>query len=181
MPVIRAKTLQDLFKRYRRPGDIVFAWVFLAFSLFLLLNLDAQTATVKGTKWAAQPSFWPTVAVYTMVVFGALHLISSFVSPKLDGRWQEVGFWLRSFEFATWFMAYVILVPQLGYLPSTVLFTIVLTIRLGYPLHPFLGAAVALAVTVVVIFKSLLQVKVPGGQVYEYLPDALRSFMLTYF
>jgi hypothetical protein len=181
MPVIRATTLQDLFKRYRRPGDLVFAWVFFAFSLFLLLNLDAQTATVKGTKWAAQPSFWPTVAVYMMVGFGALHLISSFVSPKLEGRWQEVGFWLRSIEFAAWFMAYVILVPRLGYLPSTLLFTAIMTIRLGYPPRRFLGAAAVLAVSVVVIFKSLLQVKVPGGQAYEYLPDALRSFMLTYF
>ena len=34
---------------------------------------------------------------------------------------------------------------------------------------------------VVVIFKSFLQVKVPGGKLYEYLPGAMRSFMLTYF
>ncbi len=94
---------------------------------------------------------------------------------------KEVGFWLRSFEYAGWFMVYVILVPLIGYLPSTIFFTVALTIRVAYPRRPFLGAAVVLAVTVVVIFKSLLQVKVPGGQVYEALPNGLRSIMLTYF
>jgi len=33
----------------------------------------------------------------------------------------------------------------------------------------------------VVIFKSLLQVKVPGGAIYEFLPNVMRSFFLTYF
>ena len=36
-------------------------------------------------------------------------------------------------------------------------------------------------IAVVVIFKTLLQVKVPGGAIYELLPTALRSFFLTYF
>ena len=31
----RARTLQDLFKRYRRPGDLVFAILFLVFSIWL--------------------------------------------------------------------------------------------------------------------------------------------------
>lgn len=181
MPLIRTKTLQDLFKRYRRPGDLLFAWVFLVFGLLLWVNLDKQTATLEATQWAAQPSLWPTVAVYMMVGFGSLHFISSLLSPKLGGRLKEVGFWLRSFEYAIWFMVYVILVPLIGYLPSTIFFTVALTIRSAYPQRPSLGAAVVLAVTVVVIFKSLLQVKVPGGQVYEALPTGLRSIMLTYF
>jgi hypothetical protein len=40
----RVKTLQSLFKRYRRPGDIVFAWVMLIVSVFLLTQLFDQTA-----------------------------------------------------------------------------------------------------------------------------------------
>ena len=39
----RVKTLQSLFKRYRRPGDIVFAWVALVVSVFLLSQLVDQT------------------------------------------------------------------------------------------------------------------------------------------
>jgi len=32
----------------------------------------------------------------------------------------------------------------------------------------------------VVVFKSFLQVKIPGGQLYEFLPDGIRNFMLVY-
>jgi hypothetical protein len=179
--MIRAKTLQDLFKRYRRPGDLVFSVLFLLFSVFLLLNLQTETTWNSRDKLFAQPAFWPYVSVGVMILFAVLHLISGLVSPVVPGRWKEVTFWLLSLEFAGWFMIYVIFVPQLGYLPATILFAVMLSLRLGYRTKMMLGAAVLFSVTVVVIFKSLLQVKVPGGLIYEYLPTALRSFMLTYF
>jgi len=179
--MIKAKNLQDLFKRYRRPGDIVFAILFLAFSIFLLVNLGDQTKWAPRTKLMAQPAFWPYVAVLTMTIFGGLHLISGLISEKLSGRWIEVQFWLRSLEFAGWFMGYVAIVPWVGYLPGTILFTVLLTLRLGYREAKMLFAAAGFGAVVVIVFKSLLQVKVPGGQIYEYLPTAMRSFMLTYF
>lgn len=179
--MIKARTLQDLFKRYRRPGDLFYSAICLAFSLFLAANLASETTWASNTKLFAQPAFWPYVAVWTMVACSALHLISSLVSEKLDGRWQEVWFWIRSMEYAGWFMVYVIIVPLLGYLPTTILFALALTYRLGYRGARYFGAAVLFAVTVVVVFKAFLQVKVPGGAIYEYLPGALRSFFLTYF
>lgn len=179
--MIKAQTLQDLFKRYRRPGDLFYSIICVVFSLFLAFNLRAETTWVDNTKLFAQPAFWPYVAVGAMTVFSALHFVSSLVSPKLDGRWQEVGFWLRSVEYAGWFMIYVITVPQLGYLPTTMIFAVALCLRLGYRSARYLGSAALFAVVVVVIFKSLLQVKVPGGAIYELLPTALRSFFLTYF
>ncbi|MFV8556474.1 tripartite tricarboxylate transporter TctB family protein [Sulfitobacter sp. SBS6] len=179
--MIKAQTLQDLFKRYRRPGDLFYSIISIVFSLFLAFNLRSETTWVPNTKLFAQPAFWPYAAVGTMVLFSTLHLVSSLVSPKLEGRWQEVGFWLRSVEYAGWFMIYVIIVPQLGYLLTTVLFAVALCLRLGYRGAKFLGSAAVFAVAVVVIFKTLLQVKVPGGAIYELLPTALRSFFLTYF
>lgn len=179
--MIKAKTLQDLFKRYRRPGDLVYGVLCLAVSLFLAVNLSSETTWTSNTKLFAQPAFWPYLAVLAMVLFSVLHLISGLVSPKLDGRWREVGFWLRSVEFAGWFMIYVIAVPQLGYLPSTVFFAIALSFRLGYRGWKMLGSAALFGAVVVVVFKAFLQVKVPGGALYEHLPTALRSFMLTYF
>jgi hypothetical protein len=44
-----------------------------------------------------------------------------------------------------------------------------------------LGSAVLVALAVVVVFKSFLSVKIPGGAIYEYLPDALRSFFILNF
>lgn len=179
--MIKAKTLQDLFKRYRRPGDLVFSVAFFAFTLFLLATIDGQVTWGKNTRLLAQPAFVSWLAVICMTVFSTLHLISSVLSPKLEGRWIEISFWLRSIEFAVWFMVYVFVVPQLGYLFGTILFAVVLTLRLGYRSPKMLLSAAGFGVAVVVIFKAFLQVKVPGGAIYEFLPTALRSFMLTYF
>ena len=179
--MIKAKTLQDLFKRYRRPGDLFFGVAFLVFSLVLMVNLPGQNTWAGGTKLFAQPAFWPYAAVIAMAVFSALHVVSALVSPALDGRWREVLFWIKSAEFAGWFMAYVVIVPVLGYLPSTILCAVLLTLRLGYRSGKMLWSAAAFAVIVVLVFKTFLQVKVPGGALYELLPTAARSFMLTYF
>ena len=177
----RLVTLQVLFKRYRRPGDIVFALAFLIFSIWLLSQLSAQTTWKPNGKLASQAPFWPAIAVGGMVLFASLHAIGSLLSPRIPGRWAEIRLWFRSIEYALWFMAYVMLVPVLGYLFVTILMCFLLALRAGYRTPKMLSASVIGGLVVVVIFKSFLQVKVPGGQIYEYLPTTLRSFMLTYF
>lgn len=177
----RLVTLQVMFKRYRRPGDIVFALVFLLFSIWLLTHLSTQTTWKPGAKLVAQARFWPMIGVVGMVFFGSLHAIGSLLSPRIPGRWKEISLWLRSVEYALWFMVYVILVPILGYLIVTILICFLLALRAGYRSRKMLVSAVVAGVVVVIVFKSFLQVKLPGGQVYEYLPTAPRSFMLTYF
>ena len=179
--MIRAKTLQDLFKRYRRPGDLVFSVLFLVFSLLMLLSLPSQTTWAPGTKFLAQPAFFPYLSVIVMTVFAVLHLISGLISPALPGRWQEVWFWLRAVEFAGWFMIYVLVVPYLGYLPATLLFCLTLAFRAAYRSARALGLSALMGLVIVLIFKTGLSVKVPGGALYELLPTGARSFMLTYF
>ncbi len=176
----RHVTLQVLFKRYRRPGDIVFALVFLVLSLWLLSQLNTQTTWKNGAKLVAQAPFWPTVSIVGMVFFATLHTVGSALSARIPGRWTEVGMWFKSIEYALWFMAYVVAVPIIGYLFATILVCVLLALRSGYRSRAVLIASVMGGVLVVIIFKSLLEVKVPGGQIYEYLPSALRSFMLTY-
>lgn len=176
----RTKTLQQMFKRYRRPGDIVFAWLFLIFALFLLWNLFAETTWLAKKSLFAQPRFWPAVGVIGMAIFGVFHLIGSFCSPRIPGRWTEVWLWVRALEYAAWFLAYVLTVPLLGYLPSTVLFAVILALRVGYRGARPLIAAAAASAAIVILFRTLLQVKIPGGAAYDYLPEGLRVFMLTY-
>ncbi|MBV7396772.1 tripartite tricarboxylate transporter TctB family protein [Mameliella sediminis] len=177
----RFQTFQDLFKRYRRPGDLVFASLFCLFAVFLLAMLPYETQWVKRTKLFAQPAFWPAVSVGAMALFGVLHLLGALVSERIPGRGAEVLAWLKSVEYALWFMAYVALVPVIGYLAASILFACVLAFRLGYRSARWQGAAVLFAVAVVVVFKGLLQVKIPAGMVYELLPSgAFRTFMMTY-
>ncbi|WP_146347831.1 tripartite tricarboxylate transporter TctB family protein [Falsiphaeobacter marinintestinus] len=177
----RVKTLQALFKRYRRPGDIVFAWVLLAVSLFLLSQLFDQTVYKKGAKLFAQPRFWPAVSLTLMSAFAAFHVIGSLLSERIDGRWREVLLWCSSLEYAAWFIGYAMLVPYTGYLPTTVVFAVALVFRAGYRSRTALLSAVGCALVIVLLFKTFLQVKLPSGAIYEYLPDGLRMIMLTYF
>lgn len=175
-----ANTLQDMFKRYRRPGDIVFAVAFLAFALFLFFSIDTQTQVAKRAKWFAQPALWPTIAVTGMAVFAALHVLSSALSPRIPGRWSEVAFWLRSLEYVLYFLVYVAAVPWTGYLPATVLFAVFLALRTGFRSPRALGITVVFGVLVAVIFRGFLQVKIPAGAFYQHLPDGVRIFALTY-
>lgn len=176
----QAQTLKQLFQRNRRPGDFFFASLFLIISLLLLSQLGTQTKWMSSGNWSSQPGLWPAIAIVGMTLFASLHWISTFVSEKIAGRWAEVFTWLRAFEFVGWFMVYVLAVPLLGYLPSTIIFSFILALRMGYRSKTVLGFSVLTAIAVVVTFKSFLQVRVPGGLAYEYLPDFMRSFMLTY-
>lgn len=178
----RIKTFQDLFQRYRRPGDLTFAAGFFVVSLALLALLPSQTAWIDGVDTFAQPRFWPAVAVISMSVFSGLHFVGALVSQRIPGRWAEMLYWLRSVEFALWFLAYVAAVPWIGYLPGSVLLAITLALRLGYRGARMLLAAVTVAVAVVVLFKAILQVRIPAGEIYQLLPAGeFRTFLMVYF
>ncbi len=177
----RVKTLQNLFKRYRRPGDIVFAWFVLAVALGLLSQITTQTVWREGTALFAQPRFWPSVSLGLMTVFAALHLLGSALSERIHGRWTEVWLWISSLEYAAWFIAYALAVPTTGYLPTTVVFALALALRAGYRRPKPLAIAALAAVVITLVFKTLLRVNLPAGRIYDGLPDGLRQIMLTYF
>jgi len=176
----RLKTLQELFKRYRRPGDMVFAWVFFVFSVFLITQIGTQ-APWRGTRQMfSQPAFWPAVSLALMVLFSGMHLLSSILSPRIPGRWAEVWQWVRTLEYAGWFLIYVSAVPLLGYLPTTIIAAVLLALRAGYRRPSHLLALAVLGAVIVIGFRGFLQVRIPAGAVYDYLPDAIRVFFLTY-
>ena len=176
----RLKLFQELFQRYRRPGDLVFAVIFFGVSLFLLSQLGTQTTWARRTPWHGQPALWPGIAVAGMTLFGFFHLLGSAVSPRIRGRWAEVTFWLRSLEYVLYFLIYVALVPLGGYLPMTLLFTVLLSLRAGFRGWRPLVSAAAFGVVTALIFRGFLQVKIPAGEIYDHLPVVIRSFALQY-
>ncbi|MCI2397836.1 tripartite tricarboxylate transporter TctB family protein [Aliiroseovarius subalbicans] len=105
--------------------------------------------------------------------------ISYLYLHKMD--WKEAKAWLSVLEWAGWFLAYVFLVPLIGYLPVTLVFAPLLTWRIGYRSRLLLWSSVVFGFVVVVVFKSFLQVKIPGAALYEYLPGALRNFFILNF
>lgn len=163
-----------------RRGQVIFAIGFLVIGLLLLSQIGRETVWAEQTSFFAQPRFWPAVGLGLMVIFGALHLRA--LPWRRVSRYDlaELRRWASVLEFALWFLAYVLLVPVLGYLPVTLVFVPALTWRMGYRGTPMLAAGLVFAVAVVVLFKSLLSVRIPGGAVYEYLPDGLRGFFILY-
>ncbi len=89
--------------------------------------------------------------------------------------------WLRALEYLAWFMVYVWAVPIIGYLPATLIFMGALAVRAGYRNRRVILAALAMGLGIVLVFKTMLSVKIPGGLLYEYLPDALRSIAILNF
>ncbi|MDD9705705.1 MAG: tripartite tricarboxylate transporter TctB family protein [Paracoccaceae bacterium] len=169
-----------------RRGQILFALAFAGFAIFILSNLGNQTTWAPRTKLFAQPGFWPGVAGAGMVLFGLLHLRGVRRGMGLRRPWisredrAEARVWVQPLEYTAWFMVYVFAVPRIGHLPATMIFAPALTWRLGYRSPRLLWASLAFGVAVVLIFKGVLGVKIPGGAVYEYLPDSIRAFALRY-
>ena len=165
----------------RISGQLIFAIGFLVCSVFLLSQIGEQTKWVSKTKFFAQPRFWPAVGLLGMVMFGGAHL---WRLPRRRIRRTDVieaAIWVSVLEYAVWFLVYVWVVPIIGYLPATLILMPLLLWRLGYRDKFLLLVGVAFGAAVVVFFKSLLEVRIPGGLLYEYLPGALRSFFILNF
>lgn len=161
-----------------RRGQLVFAAVFVVLTAVLLSQIGSQTRWADNTKFFAQPRFWPAVGLIGMVLLGALHLARLPWRRVTRFDWAELKRWAMVAEYVVWFMAYVLAVPIIGYLPATLVFVPALTWRMGYRNRKMLAIGTVFGFIVVVMFKSFLSVKIPGGAIYEYLPGALRSFFI---
>ncbi len=164
-----------------RRGQLYFALAFVAMSLGLLALIGDQTRWTENTRLFAQPRFWPAIGLLGMAILGGIHLIRLPWRRFTPFDRREAFKWATALEFALWFMGYVLLVPIIGYLPVTIVFVPALAWRMGYRSRQMMAISVVFAVFVVVLFKSVLAVKIPGAQVYEYLPDGMRSFFILNF
>lgn len=94
----------------------------------------------------------------------------------------EFAKYLAALEFVFYFVVYTMAVPILGYLISTITLGLFLTYRLGYRSVTWILRSVATGFAIVLVFRTLLQIKTPASiWLYDQLPSAMRTFMLTYF
>ena len=173
----------DFDRPHERParGQILFAMTFFALSALLLSQIDQQTRWTERTMLFAQPRFWPAVGLGGMVFFGALHWLTLPRKRILSDDGWEAWRWLLAFEWVIWFLIYVLLVPIAGYLPTTILFSVLLAKRVGYFGRRWTITAAAFGIAAVLLFKSFMGVKIPGALAYEYLPSAIRTFFIVNF
>jgi len=94
----------------------------------------------------------------------------------------ELTKYVAALEYVAYFIGYTFIVPVLGYLVSTLMLGTFLTWRLGYRSPRWMLTGFLSSVTVVIAFRTFLQIKTPLNiWLYDQLPDATRAFMLTYF
>lgn len=170
-----------VFPHGRRPGELLFAILFLAMGVALLSLITHQTVWLPGRGLAAQPRTWPVIGLGGMVLFGTLHLWSRSRDARTPGRWREAWRWASALEYVAYYLAYVYAVPRIGYLSATIVFCVFLAWRAGYRAGRTFLAAALFGLAVVLLFKTTLNVKIPGGAIYEYLPAGGRNLMLRYF
>ena len=124
--------------------------------------------------------FWLAPVVW-FGLFALLRRAESAREAALNGLSFGLGFFLSGVSWV-----YVSLSVFGGMAPpaaaaATLAFCLFMTWRAGYRSLLAFGAAVVFALFVVLLFKSLFNVKIPGGAVYEFLPDTLRYIMIRYF
>ena len=167
-------------------GDLVFAILMLFIVMALLVSIPFETKWFEGVPLVKQPRLWPTFCLVGMALFGLLYSLKIWRSYKfqlgqVQGELNELSSWSRPLEFVFYFVLYVWSVPLAGYLLSTLLFFSLLTIRAGYRTLLMFWVSLATGFGIVIVFKSLLQVKIASGAIYDFLPDGWATFFMIYF
>lgn len=114
--------------------------------------------------WYESTAMFPRVAL-AMVVLGALcELLRR--APAVEEETEELDASasrpVQVFAVAALFVAYALLVPVLGFLPSTALFTVAAGLVVGLGLRTALALALPLALVLWLVFVRLLQVAFGG-------------------
>ena len=167
-----------------RQAELAFGVLAVAVAIVLATQLGSELTWKARQPIYKQPGFFSLVGIVGMLAFGVIELVLCWLRYRATPDrtlGPETRYFVRAVEFAVWFMAYVLVVPYAGYLLSTLVLSVALTWRLGYRRRVTLAAAAAVGFATVVIFKSFLAVKIPGGALYDYLPAAIRNFMVVNF
>jgi hypothetical protein len=174
-------SLQDPFAVIQRTGTVAFGVALSVIALLLLVLIGEQTKFIEGVKFIAQPRFWPGLSLIGFAITAIAYFYTAYKpgdTDPADTLRAELFTWLRPLEYTAYFMIYVITVSKLGYIFATLIFCPLIVLRSGYRDKRFIWSAMGFGLIVVLFFKTFLSIKIPGGALYEYFPDAVRNFMI---
>lgn len=144
----------------------------------------ARLGTILKQSWVS-----PMLCLILLVPAALWNLRSSYNVRRWRQRFKlptdggyEASQYFAALEFVVYFLVYTLTISTLGYLLSTLILGVFLTWRLGYRSIRWLLTGLASSFAIVVVFRTLLQIKTPPSiWLYDQLPATLRVFMLTYF
>ena len=154
-------------------------------TLVLVSQLGSQTRWLKRVDLVMQPGFFPALGLLVMGVPALVLSVVSFRQVRsgieLESPRIIVAGFHRCCEFAVWFLVYVYIIRWVGYLAATLLFMPALSLRVGFRGVRWMVTAVLIGLVIVLLFRTGLQVRLPDGYVYGYLPPEMRNFMIRNF
>ncbi len=171
-------------------GEKAFAILMAMLSSFLLYSIPQETQWFSGMAVSKQPRFWPAMCIIGLSLFAFSYGFSvwrkaaAMTNNNDDINTTELGemkHWLGPIEFVGYFLLYVVSVPWLGYLLATLVYFLLMTWRMGYRKQSMFWISAATGLLIVLVFKTLLQVKITSGAWYELLPDGWATFMIINF
>lgn len=149
----------------RRPGELVFAGVLAAASLFLLW----EAYGISGFRALSSPGSVPMATTAVMVITSLIVLVRTARLPKVGG--ESVSHDILPVSvilLALMLVAYGVLLRPLGFLPTSALFLIVAIKFLSRRSWAFtLSVSVGSLVLIWIIFRLVFTVLMPAGIVPE--------------
>ena len=196
IPQERRFNVSELFNFSRGRADLAFSVLFLLVSLFLAVSFfgesgwaDRDLPQKRLGKVLKQPWVGPLIALVILVPAALANLALSLRRALLDRRKHkpnntvyEVVQWVRALEFIAYFIVYTRSIEIIGYLFATMIFAVLMVLRLGYRTWRWVGIAAGVSFLSVLFFRTMLQIKTPVNiWLYNQLPDALERFMKVNF
>lgn len=177
------KARDHVGEQFRMPG-LVFLGLITILAFLLLSLVPYETRWFRRVPLYLQPGFQAYVVLSALAFFSAIAFVMELRRFRLHKNHQmaflglELLDWLRSCEYALWFVSYAVAIPVLGYLPSTLAFMLLLGARVGIRSRQKLAILTLIGVVTVLFFRGLLSVKMPVGQFYEFLPESIRDIAI---
>ena len=139
--------------------------------------------------WWTRPALMPGIALVLLVGANIITLARDIVDlrrrPPSATEWADgrrlVWAWLQPVEFLAYYGIYVFAIQHAGYFPSTLIFIMVLMVRVRLTTPRWIVAGTCAALLMVGVFRIGLGVWMPAPELYEYFPDAVRSMLIRWF
>ena len=153
-------------KRKLRAGEIFFAWLMLAFSLFVLI----QAYLISGFSSISSPGTFPMVAAAIMVVAMVLVLLNNRKLAKADAdglkselrRAAKEVLPLVFLVYTGIIISYMILIQPLHFVPSSFAFLLVSMIYLkGSTIIKSLIISILMLACIYIVFQYFFRVVLP--------------------
>ena len=148
---------------HRRPGELVFALLIVVFSVAALW----QSYSISGFSGKTTPGVFPLIASCVMVISGVVVLMSATQLPAppegAPGFLAEI-LTLRHMVVIGLVLAYVLLMPLIGFVASSAVF-LFCSFQFLWRKNPLLMLALTgvTLVIIYVVFREVFQVVLPQG------------------